>query len=249
VKLTKEQIDAAARYNGKIGARVGPDELAILAAEWQEHHGLTVDGKYGPATEVSVVNYMDGYVASSAPPVQLADSGTFDGPLKQIPRNRREVYQVYGNPGTSKVDKSWERANIVKAKTLPGTWEGNGHYIHRLVEPYLREALRRCELAGCLGYINRIGCHVFRHQRHDPKRPLSYHSWGIAVDINAADNSGKTLRDYPEPWSPAWTTLWTKGVPSELVHAFESVGWTWGGRWHGYVDPMHMELVTRGANQ
>jgi len=246
MKLTKEQIEIAARYNSKAGVQVGADELAILAAEWQEQRGLAIDGKYGPATEATVVGYMDGDLDLDhpVPPVQLPDSGTFDGPLKQIPRNRREVYEVYGNPGSGKVDKAWERANIVKAKNLPGTWEGNGHYVHRLVEPYLREALRRCELAGCLGYINRIGSFNFRHQRHDSSRPLSMHAFGCAVDVNASDNSAKTLRDYPEPWSPAWTTLWPKGVPSELVHAFESVGWTWGGRWHGFVDNMHFELVS-----
>ena len=242
MKLSQHQIDAAARYNDSVVTELNPDELAVLAAEWQEQHKLSVDGKYGPGTRASVMSQAG--IPSSPPPVQLPDGGPFDGPLKQIPRNRREAYEVYGNPGTGKVDRAWERANVVKAKNLPGTWEGNGHYVHRLVEPYLREALRRCDAAGCLGYISRIGCFVFRHQRHDPKRPISYHSFACAVDINASDNSAKRLKDYPAPWSPAWNTFWPNGVARALVEAFESVGWTWGGRWHKFIDPMHFQLVS-----
>lgn len=169
----------------------------------------------------------------------------FEGPLTSIPANRTEVYSVYGNPGVGKVDAKWERDNMVLARNLPGTWGKGKLYVHRLAEPYLREALRRCRAAGCLGEVLRLGCFSFRHQRHDPGRPLSYHSWGIAVDINSDLNAAKIYAKgrAPKPFGSAWRKQWPAGVSEELVRCWESVGWSWGGRWTMYPDPMHFELV------
>jgi hypothetical protein len=176
------------------------------------------------------------------PEVEL---GPFDGPLDALPANRTAVYRTFGNPGVGKTDKLWERAHMVGAKDLPGTWNKgwNKLYVHRLAEPYLREALRRCVVLGCIDEIRSLGAFSFRHQRHDPGRPLSYHSWGIAIDINAADNGGWYAKDPPDPWSPAWRAHYPQGLSSAVVRAFESCGWRWGGRWKGYVDPMHLELT------
>lgn len=176
----------------------------------------------------------------------MRDLGPFDGPIEgELPATRADVYRVFGNPGATELDRYWERRNMVTARNLPGRWnKGSGKlYCHRLAEPYLREALRRCQLLGCLDTIKSLGCFNYRHQRHDPTRPLSYHSWGIAVDVNPADNAGWYVNDPPAPWSSAWRAHYPRGVPRELVQAFESCGWRWGGRWSGYCDPMHFELT------
>ena len=36
--------------------------------------------------------------------------------------------------------------------------------------------------------------------------------------------------------------LWPDGLPRAFVEAFESVGFSWGGRWKGYCDPMHFSF-------
>lgn len=173
--------------------------------------------------------------------------GSFVGPIT-IPRTRQSVYQVYGNPGSAKSPlKKWQRQNLMIAKKLPGLWnKGRGRLcVHELVEPYLREALERAEAAGCLATVRRLGCYTHRHQRHDPRRPLSYHSWGIAIDIDPAQNRARKFAKglAPKPFSDDWVSWWPEGISSQLVNCFESVGWTWGGRWSQFVDPMHMEMV------
>ena len=169
-----------------------------------------------------------------------------------LPKNRMEAYHVYGNPGTSgTLDHQWERENMVVARNLPGPKKKL--YVHRLVEPYLREALARCESIGVVDYIQRMGCFNFRPQRHDWSRPLSYHAFGAALDINPPDNRSWYRTKYlkkkrrrgpvPEPFTKDWYDYWPYGLPEEFVMAFESVGWSWGGRWKRYIDPMHFQLV------
>lgn len=157
----------------------------------------------------------------------------FEGPLSAIPRGTTACYRVYGDPkpvgvGSKKikVSLSWERENMTKVYDLPGGIKKL--YVHKLVAPYLREALRRAVIA-CPDYkIETIGCFNPRHMRHDTSRPLSTHTWGIAFDINAATNRAGTPGD----------------MPPAFVEAFESVGFVWGGHWKGRsIDPMHFQLL------
>lgn len=166
-----------------------------------------------------------------------------------IPGSRYGVIEVYGDCGQSKLDKKWERRNLALAKGLPGKWNsGKGRmYCHNKMAPALREALRRCEVYGVLSYIERMGCFKWRHIQHNPKKSLSYHSWGIALDINPKDNKLKRFKrgHVPEPWSDEWWEIWPKGVPEKLVQAFEEAGFTWGGRWDKtFSDNMHFQLVS-----
>lgn len=176
----------------------------------------------------------------------------FDGPLKYRPHTRAEVIHLFGDPTRGGLylkvpDPKWEKANIVDvhgdAAFLP-VLAPSYFPIHRLIEPYAREAFRRAELAAP-GHIQRKGTwgYNFRHMRHDPKMPLSYHSYGIAIDINPDNNRAKTFGPgkTPKPWSAQWWKHWPQGLPEGVVEAFESCGFAWGGRWKGYVDNMHFE--------
>lgn len=58
----------------------------------------------------------------------------------------------------------------------------------------------------------------------------SAHSRGLATDIRAQDN--------PQSWT------WSCTIPPELVHAWESCGFYWGGRYVGAApDPMHFAYI------
>jgi hypothetical protein len=176
----------------------------------------------------------------------------FDGGLDRIPVGRAELVATYGDveattgrDGKLRVSRAWERESMMLARRLPGY--GRPLYVHRTMEPYLREGLRRALLAEPSWRPKAIGCFNPRRMRHDGTMPLSLHSWGVAIDIDAADNGGEYVRDRVEPWSPAWMKIWPSGLPRTVVEAFESCGWEWGGRWRTYLDPMHLQLAwTRG---
>lgn len=81
-------------------------------------------------------------------------------------------------------------------------------------------ALRAC---GAWDHVVTFdGAYTWRSKRDSKK--LSMHAYGGAVDFNAATNK-----------------LGTEGDMHPLiVQAFESHGWTWGGRW-SRPDPMHFQ--------
>jgi PAS domain-containing protein len=58
---------------------------------------------------------------------------------------------------------------------------------------------------------------------------LSAHAFGVAVDLNPK---------YGAYWR--WTKAFSNRIPAEIVAAFESEGFIWGGRWY-HFDTMHFE--------
>lgn len=252
-------MSGADSYNAKRLNRgaVGPSHLTELTRHYQVTNGLVVDGKFGPSTAAAVEAAVRRRVVS--PPAVIAgrDWKLFDGPLDALPRNRSEVYAMFGNPGTVRADRRWVRENIVTVRDLPGVPRKWHVRLHRLAEPYVREALRRAQLVASSYAIERFGGWVFRRIRHNPAKPLSMHAFGLAVDVNPADNGGKTFgaASAPRAWSREWMSWWPRGVPAAFVEAFQSVGFAWGSDWdedgftndHTYLDPMHFELVWRGG--
>jgi D-alanyl-D-alanine carboxypeptidase len=127
--------------------------------------------------------------------------------------------------GTIAVERSWARRNIVTATVplLPPVT------CHRALLPQLRGALRELTARG-LGHTvdgaQFAGCYTPRFIDRDPDGRLSHHSWGIAVDLNAGENTfgGDSRQD------------------DELVEVMTSWGFTWGGGWL-VPDPMHFEWL------
>lgn len=263
-RLTRAQLESAIRYNQQHPDTTSTGRLAILVAEWQAHAGLEVDGKLGPQT-MAALNAELGAIVSTAPaqptPTDSGWSGdwpAFHGPLQRFPRSREELYDVFGDPGTpARANHAWEKANIVEVRDLPGVPSKWYVKLHRLAEPYFREGLRRAQIAAPRYKIDRVGGFVLRHQRNDPDRQLSDHSWGSALDIDSHSNGGKyyTKGKCPAPWSAEWGKTWPVGLPKAFIDAMRSVGLAWGGTWSNrnyetsavtYCDPMHLEVRDRG---
>jgi hypothetical protein len=222
-------------------------DLAHFVAYYQAAHGLVVDGMPGEKTLTRLAGFVEEISGvHDLPEIARPDvRPTFDGPLDRVPRNRADVIALLGNPGKGTVDPSWFKANIITVRDLPGVPTKWFFQTHRLIEPYIREALRRAQLAAPDYHIERAASFVFRHQRHDKSRPLSYHSWGVSFDVDPGHNGSALFKpgQEPEPFSPAWRVRWPMGLPQAFVEAIESVGFAWGGRWKGFVDPMHFEFV------
>ena len=128
--------------------------------------------------------------------------------------------------GNIDIDDRWERSNIRSAR-VPIVGEVT---CHRIFIPQLREAVsdvRREGLAHAVHPQKYSGCYSPRHISHDPTGRLSHHSWGMAVDINAHEN---TFGARPN-------------MDRRVVEIFEERwGLTWGGRWI-IPDGMHFEWI------
>lgn len=127
--------------------------------------------------------------------------------------------------GTIVVDPEWKRRNILTAN-VPVLGEVT---CHRAMIPQLRSALTELERNGLSHTIDTSeygGCFSPRFIGMEPKGRLSHHTWGIAIDLNVADNAFATKSDQ-DP---------------RLVEIMERHGFTWGGRWL-VPDAMHFEWV------
>ena len=209
------------------------------------------------------------------PPVELSLSDKIDSlmnvwepPLESLPKNRAELYKVFGDPGKGKPDKAFQRKNLFVAENLAGEWNGGKHrlYVHKLIEPYLRQALSMTEMILGEVPIEKLGCYNFRHIRHDVANPLSDHSWASAVDFDSADNrsiwrheswqkkvSGKWRNCPPAqakrgpvtlPYDRTWISTWPKGLPYEMVRCIIATGLTWGATW-SYPHHLWVRLVDK----
>lgn len=140
-------------------------------------------------------------------------------------RRAFEPYSYIDNgDGTIQMDPGWVRRNIVRAP-VPIFGEV---LCHRLMVGQLRGALQEIKDRGLAHLINTRqygGCWSPRHVDFNPRRPLSMHSWGLAIDINVSTNRLGA----------------TPTMDPRIVQVFERWGFAWGGRWRR-PDGMHFEL-------
>lgn len=152
-----------------------------------------------------------------------------------------QVVEAFGDPRPfigpdGIVTRFWPHKILRVAKLpapIPLSWDRGVRVVrfqchHRLVERF-EAAFRRVYYSPeAWSSIDDFGgCYEFRAVR-GARRSLSRHSWGIAVDLDVADNP-----------------MGGEGDMNPLVvEAFEAEGFAWGGRFSGRrVDPMHFEFV------
>ena len=98
--------------------------------------------------------------------------------------------------------------------------------IHKHFWPLLQDAFLELEKLGLYTEIKTFdGCHELASLPGSPV--LSVHSWGAALDLNAADNPHGSLGT----WS------------SEFIKVMEKNGIHCGQNWTGNKDPMHFAMV------
>jgi len=150
-----------------------------------------------------------------------------------LPHGLPNICRVYGNP-FNYVDRkdAWESQilKVVPLKhRLPYAYGPSDVYRirgHHLVVDEMADALMECLDKGVpaerLAYG---GIYCWRAQRGYSQ--LSTHTWGIAIDLDPANNPlGK-------PWDGG-----DRMIHPTIVSVFEGRGFTWGGKW-GRPDVMH----------
>ena len=141
---------------------------------------------------------------------------------------------LYGGPARADIESRLDRVQFLGRKIT----------VHRDITGALRRvdrAIRRADSAF-LGSIGSIGGYNWREIRGTGR--MSYHSWGLAVDIQPARLGNKSIywlweRGRSENWmliplEDRWKP------PDAVIAAFEGEGFIWGGKWPLY-DAMHFE--------
>jgi hypothetical protein len=139
--------------------------------------------------------------------------------------------------GRIEIDPQWITENIVTI-TLPGT--NRKVQVHKEARDNFIQAFNNIKNGTAningkevplLSLIESIdGTFVPRHVNWNPKKGLSNHSWGIAIDINARNHFGY-VDPQKNPNDPN-LILWQK--------AFKPAGFSWG---NSYRDSMHFEVL------
>jgi len=159
--------------------------------------------------------------------------------VTKFPAGLDHIRQTYGDPSIhilddGGVDPKWEALTLgmlyipapmklgwnhdIKVKRLRMHWK-----VLTEIDRVLREILNNGNWEDIKTFD---GTYTWRAKRGQQK--LSTHSWGIAIDLNAATNG-----------------LGSKGdMPDTIVRPFVDAGWEWGGYWD-YPDPMHFQACHR----
>lgn len=133
----------------------------------------------------------------------------------------RQCYERFGDPTTEKWMVLFDVPAEMEIGAIP-----RRIYCHKYLVAPLKRAFLNLIQRGLVGELKTWdGCFNIRNKKSG--RTPSLHSWGLAIDVNAA-------------WNPF------KGKPTlspEFVKCFTDAGFSWGGNWKWSVDGMHFQLA------
>ena len=140
-------------------------------------------------------------------------------------------------------DESWEHVKQINFLGHPVMV----HYsilvdLSLVEEQILRTAKTNAEVRQWINNINSIDGWNWRNIAESQSR--SFHAYGAAIDFLPKSLGGLqtywlwTAQHTPEWWTVPYTSR--LHPPHEVIKAFESFGFIWGGKWR-YFDTMHFE--------
>jgi len=160
------------------------------------------------------------------------------GTARQERRDVNRAFQgiLYGGLGRSEIESQIERIDFLGAKIS----------IHqdiigalKRVEAEIRKWSGGRDFIASIGYI---GGYSWREIAGTQR--MSYHSWGLAVDIQPKKLNGKAIYWlWEQQRNENWMLIplenrWSP--PLRVIEIFEKEGFIWGGKWPFY-DNMHFE--------
>jgi len=138
---------------------------------------------------------------------------------------QQQLFARYGDPRVAGWENKWMALWHVQ-KTFPW-FPKKSVYIHKDFAAKLQQALTVLEAKGLHQEIVSFdGCFNIRRVRGS-RSVLSVHSWGAAIDLNAAANPLGS----PGKWSEAF------------LQVMQQNGIYCGQLWQGRKDPMHFAIV------
>lgn len=208
--------------------------FATALADWQAARQLDVDGILGPETWTAIRRAL-------APADSL--TGVVPASMPRVPHGYPEIIATFGDPqplvganGTMTPTNlaRWER-QILAPCTVPFALTvggGGGQVIrsfqcHRLLVGVFEAVFDELDRRGLQPAIRTWdGVFAFRAIRGETH--LSVHSFGAAIDLNAATNP----LGGPGDMSP------------DVIAVFQHFGFLWGGEFQLRRDPMHFQYAT-----
>jgi hypothetical protein len=189
---------------------------------------VSLGGNTAPVIHVEVPPLQSNTITPSAPGTILKHN---DWPTQHT------VWSTFSHPGTA----AWSAQNLVDVP-CPWTLHMDKIVLHSIqINKLAAESLKRVlnyiwEQAGKtqeaiekLHYDRYSGSYNYRPIRG--AQALSMHSYGLAIDFDDQENQQHAQHHLFQP-------------DSLIVKAFETEGWTWGGRWGGSsIDSMHFQAA------
>jgi hypothetical protein len=140
-------------------------------------------------------------------------------------------------------DESWEHIKQIRFLGQPI----QVHYsilteLSLVEEQILRTAKTNAAVKQWINNLNSVESWNWRNIASSQSR--SYHAYGAAIDLLPKSLGGLetywlwTSRNTPDWWTVPYSRRFHP--PQEVIDAFESFGFIWGGKWR-YYDTMHFE--------
>jgi hypothetical protein len=175
----------------------------------------------------------------------LRQRGTDETLRSREDRNRRFQAILYGGIERKEIESRLKRINFLGQKIT--------------VHQDITESLKRIEAdiraaateetkqgsAALSAFITSIGqAGGYNWREIHGTRQLSYHSWGLAIDLQPKHSGGQAVYWlWERPRNEDWMLIpleqrWKP--PDRVIESFEREGFIWGGKWPLY-DNMHFE--------
>lgn len=143
-----------------------------------------------------------------------------------------------------------ESENLIRTNIIKSNFFGMRVNMHKDVIPHLKKveekiktlAVTNKKIQAFIDEIHSIGGFNWRDIRSSENR--SSHSWGVSIDIMPVLRGRQIYWEWSKhSFGDKWitTSLNARWIPpKEVIEAFESEGFIWGGKWELW-DNMHFE--------
>jgi len=213
----------------KIGYVIRKEEHGVFGSDTlvsilklQKSKGIRPDGCVGRKTARFLTQKIRKSIEKSARTSRRGAGGNTGETNSHFEEDPTFSYEERGN-GWVTVNPSWILKNIVMVP-LSG---GRKARLHRVVAQNFQETYAKAVEVS--GYEPKsIQTFATRHIGRDESKPLSLHTYGIAVDFDPQEN----------PMGGKGSILTNK---HPFVQTFRKAGWIWGGNWR-IRDDMHFEF-------